>query len=221
MTQHFRVRNWSSYQSYKDRRPPWIRLHRSLIDNAEFQRMSADARALLPMFWLLACEDTDPVSGMIRMSYEDIAWRLRLPPEKVKSAISEMQDADFIECIESVTEPLQDRISTVTPETETETETEKKDGAKAPSYTEDFNEIWSTYPRRSPNPKKPAFEAYKSKLKKGAAHEDILAGVKKYADRCKAEGTEPTYIAQAVTFLRQERYVDELEMPEVKKGLKF
>lgn len=99
-----RVKNWQKYQSYKDRKPPWIRFHRSLIDNPQFQKMSADARALLPMIWLLACEDKDPVSGCVRMSYEDIAWRLRLPEKTVESAILEMQESDFIECIESVTE---------------------------------------------------------------------------------------------------------------------
>ena len=54
-----KVKDWSSFQSYKDRKPPWIRLHKSLLDNFEFQSMSANARALLPMFWLLASEDDD------------------------------------------------------------------------------------------------------------------------------------------------------------------
>ena len=30
------VRNWSDFQHYKDRSPPWIRLHRDLLDNYEF-----------------------------------------------------------------------------------------------------------------------------------------------------------------------------------------
>jgi hypothetical protein len=68
----FKINNWSSFQSYKDRNPPWIRFHKKFIDDLRFQRMSADARALLPMLWLMASEDEDPVSGMLRIGYEEI-----------------------------------------------------------------------------------------------------------------------------------------------------
>jgi len=118
------VKNWSKYQSYKDRRPPWIRFHRTILDDFTFQSMTAEARAFLPMLWLLACEHEDPVSGLIPYSYEEIEFRLRMRKGSVTSLIQELQAADFIECIESVTNPLQNRIETVPPETETETETE-------------------------------------------------------------------------------------------------
>ena len=120
------VKNWSKYQSYKDRRPPWIRFHRTILDDFTFQSMTADARALLPMLWLLACEHEDPVSGLIPYSYEEIEFRLRMRNGSVTNLIQELQDADFIECIESVTKPLQNRTQTVPPETETETEAETK-----------------------------------------------------------------------------------------------
>ena len=29
-------KNWSDFQHYKERNPPWIRLHRSLLDNFEW-----------------------------------------------------------------------------------------------------------------------------------------------------------------------------------------
>jgi hypothetical protein len=74
-----KAKNWSSYQSYKDRNPPWIRLHKRLIDDINFQRMSADARATLPMLWLLISEDEEPVTGLLRIGYEEISFRLRQP----------------------------------------------------------------------------------------------------------------------------------------------
>lgn len=128
-----KVVNWSSYQSYKDRKPPWIRFHKTMLDNYEFQTMSADARALLPMLWLLASEDNDPVSGCIRDSYEKITFRLRMDKNTFESALIEIEKSGFITlhqaienkpCNQSVTKPLQERNSTVTPETETETETD-------------------------------------------------------------------------------------------------
>lgn len=125
-----KIKNWSSYQSYKDRKPPWIRLHKSLLDNYEYLTMSLTGRATLPLLWLLASEDENPVTGTIRIGYEKISFRLRLPMEEIMSGISECIKSGFIEEKQEVTESLQKIIQTVTPETEkrhieqTETETE-------------------------------------------------------------------------------------------------
>jgi len=92
----FKIKNWSSFQSYKDRQPPWIRLHKNLLDDYIFQRMGAEARAMLPMLWLMASEDKDPVSGMIRFGYDGVSFRLRLPEKTVRAAIAEIIAAGFI-----------------------------------------------------------------------------------------------------------------------------
>ena len=31
-----RIKNWSEFQHYKDRAPPWVKLHHSLLDNFEW-----------------------------------------------------------------------------------------------------------------------------------------------------------------------------------------
>jgi hypothetical protein len=124
----YKAKDWGSFQSYKDRNPPWIRLHKRLIDDINFQRMSADARALLPMIWLLISEDKDPVSGMLRIGYEEITFRLRQPEKIVRAALSEIVRAGFLEEIninksdsyENVTNLLRNCHS----ETETETDSE-------------------------------------------------------------------------------------------------
>ena len=151
-----KIKNWSSYQSYKDRKPPWIRLQHSLLDNFEFQTMSAAARALLPMLWLLASEDPDPVSGLIRDSYEKIAFRLRQNVKEITTSINEIIACEFIyiiqDCNETVTKSYPIRNETVTPETETETETEKKDPPPPlPDWLpeKDFND-WVKARKRKP-----------------------------------------------------------------------
>jgi hypothetical protein len=48
--------NWAELQHYKDRSPPWIKLHKKLLDNFEFQSLPVASRALAPMLWLLASE---------------------------------------------------------------------------------------------------------------------------------------------------------------------
>lgn len=54
-------RRWSDFQHYKDRRPPWIKLHKALLDDREYQRLPLASRALAPMLWLLASESKDGV----------------------------------------------------------------------------------------------------------------------------------------------------------------
>ena len=143
MNEVIKMLNWSSFQSYKDRKPTWIRLHRSLLDNYLFQGMSDNARALLPMLWLATSECygsvtsslqdcNGSVTGLLRGGFEGVAFRLRMDIKKLIEGIKECEKAGFIEVIlddkttsyGSVTEPLQNGYESVTPETETETETD-------------------------------------------------------------------------------------------------
>ena len=137
------ITNWSHYQSYKDRRPPWIRLHKSLLDNYDFHKMSANARAILPMLWLLASEDDDPVSGAIRFGYEKISFRLRLPVKDIKSAILELSKPN--EAGESFIQLDQSCNGTVTDDVRNRTlrdreETEKRQSIFAPPTLEDVSQ---------------------------------------------------------------------------------
>lgn len=119
------IKNWSKYQSYKDRKPPWIRFHTSMLDNYEFQMMAAESRALLPMLWLLACEYEDPKAGIIDMELKVLAFRLRLDEKIIKKSLDELESSGFIDCNKIVTDSLRDSNQAVSTETETETETDK------------------------------------------------------------------------------------------------
>jgi hypothetical protein len=71
----FRVENWKTCQHYKKRNPPWIKLHRSTLDDLDFLKLPIASRALAPYLWLLASESSD---GSITLANEDLALRLRL-----------------------------------------------------------------------------------------------------------------------------------------------
>jgi hypothetical protein len=68
----YRVKNWAEFQHYKDRSPPWIRLHRSFLDDYDFHCLPVASRALAPMLWLLASENKDLSSGIIEGSDEKL-----------------------------------------------------------------------------------------------------------------------------------------------------
>lgn len=53
---YLNVKNWSEFQHYKDRNPPWIKLHRALLDDYEFERLQDASKAHLMLIWLFASQ---------------------------------------------------------------------------------------------------------------------------------------------------------------------
>lgn len=99
-------KNWDNFQHYKHRSPPWIKLHKNLLDDMQYQRLPLASKALAPMLWLLASETSD---GVIHRSAEEIAFRLRMTEKEVLSAIKPLIDNGFfIEDSNMLAEGLQD-----------------------------------------------------------------------------------------------------------------
>lgn len=82
-----------------------------------------------------------------------------------------------------------------------------------------FDEFWECFPSRSPhqNPKKPARQKFGAAVKRGVNPQDIIDGAKRYAAYVEAEGTDPKFIAQAVTWLNQERWQDVFDVKPERK----
>jgi hypothetical protein len=99
-------KNWNNFQHYKHRSPPWIKLHRNLLDDMHFQRLPIASKALAPMLWLLASEAND---GVIQKTTEEIAFRLRMTEKEVITAIKPLIDNGFfIDADNVLAECLQD-----------------------------------------------------------------------------------------------------------------
>ena len=54
MKKYFSVSNWGEFQHYKDRNPPWIKLHNQLLDNYEFENLTDATKGHLLCIWMLA-----------------------------------------------------------------------------------------------------------------------------------------------------------------------
>ena len=124
-----KIKNWNKYQHYKDRNPPWIKLHRKLLDDREFHKLKPLASKVLVLCWLLAAEDEKQEGNL--PSVEDISFRLRIPEKDIKASILELNQWIESDSSTLLAECKQD----ATPETETETEieTEKKNLQKKES----------------------------------------------------------------------------------------
>lgn len=90
-------RNWINFQHYKNRRPPWIRLYRALLDDRQFQRLPLASRALAPMLWLLASEHD---GGVFDATTDELSFRLRQSPEEISEGLQPLVNAGFFEIIE-------------------------------------------------------------------------------------------------------------------------
>lgn len=67
-----RVKNWGEFQHYKHRSPPWIKLHRELLNDFAFQSLTDAGRAHLMLIWVLAAG----TEGVVPASPKFIASRI-------------------------------------------------------------------------------------------------------------------------------------------------
>ena len=54
--QFYTVRNWNEFQHYGKRNPPWIKLHRALLDDYNFCSLDDSAKAHLILLWIFASQ---------------------------------------------------------------------------------------------------------------------------------------------------------------------
>ena len=127
------IRNWKKFQHFKDRKPPWVKLYRDILDDLDWHELDATASKVLIMCWLIASEDDG-----------------RLPPAKTLAFRLRMSEKQTIDCLNKLSHWLeQDDISVISDryqsdsleterETEKETEVEKKRGTKGSRLSTDF-----------------------------------------------------------------------------------
>jgi hypothetical protein len=118
-----RVKNWDDLQHYRTRRPPWIKLHRGLLDDFAWHRLPEASRAMGPMFWLLASEHAD---GVVPYDLETIAFRLHMTSDKVDAALRPLIGAGFLIEEHDASEPPAARKQPASPESESESESESE-----------------------------------------------------------------------------------------------
>lgn len=108
-----RVKNWTKFQHFKDRRPPWIKLYRDLLDDRHWHELDGDTAKALVMIWLIASEDGGELPPA-----SDLAFRLRVSDKQINAIISKL--CHFL--IQDDISPISERYHVDTPEKERETE---------------------------------------------------------------------------------------------------
>lgn len=111
-------KNWGVFQHYKDRCPPWIKLHRDLLNDRVFMRLPLASKAIAPLMWLLASESKD---GIFDGSMDELMFRLHISDKEYQQGVKPLIDNGFFTVACGM---LAERLQVAIPETETEAETE-------------------------------------------------------------------------------------------------
>ena len=114
----YRIKGWTKFQHFKDRRPPWIKLYRDILEDPDWHELDGETAKILVSLWLIASEDLEGRLPDLRR----LAFRLRIKESQINQALAKLShwlDRDDIDLIS-------DRHQDDAPETETETETEKE-----------------------------------------------------------------------------------------------
>ena len=82
-----RVKNWKKFQHFKDRRPPWIKLDRDLLDDPDWHDLSGDEAKALVMIWLVASENDGYLPDNRKL-----AFRLRIGEREVETVLKYLSD---------------------------------------------------------------------------------------------------------------------------------
>ena len=123
------VKGWDKFQHYRDRNPPWVKLHKQFLDDFDFHSLPVASRALAPMLWLLASEHENPKAGAIEGPDSKISFRLHMQLSEFIDAIKPLIDKGFIVTGQVASDMLAERLRDATPETETES----RDRARRPA----------------------------------------------------------------------------------------
>jgi hypothetical protein len=200
------VKGWANFQHYKDRAPPWIKLHKTLLDNFEYQSLPLASRALAPMLWLLASEQID---GSIDADPRKLAFRLRTSVDEVVAGLNPLIESGFF---------VGDSIMLASckqgamPETETETATEVKAETPLAKKTKNndnqhFETFWKLYPKKvGKDAARKSWDKLKAKAETLSLITDALAWQTE-SEQWQKEGGQ--FIPNPSTYLNQARWLDQ------------
>lgn len=197
MARMFGIKNWTRFQHYKDRNPPWIKLHVEILASEDWVTLD-DASKLLMLVCMMIAAKHDGCVPDNPAYIRRVSYTAKLPNLKPLIACG------FLVPLADASTMLAD----ARPEKETETETEtEKNMSDVPSdarakYSPEFEEFWKAYPTDRIMSKKKAGEQWARIA--DADRKAAMAAVPAFKDYCRKNTTyRPVH---AERFLSQRRF---------------
>jgi hypothetical protein len=191
-------KNWNTFQHYRDRCPPWIKLHRELLNDKQYMCLPVASKAIAPLLWLLAAESKN---GEFDASIDELSFRLRMTNKEVEQGLKPLIDKGFfVDASTMLALCLQDAI----PETETEREERERQSKLKHDVKKGFIEFWKQYPRKIAKP-----NAEKAWFKINPDLETSQRIIRAISEQ-KLLGREEQFIPHPATWLNAKRWEDEV-----------
>lgn len=159
-----KIKNWSNFQHFKDRRPPWIKLYRDLLDDIEWHELDPIASKVLVMCWLIASEDDGNIPPV-----KKLAFRLRMSEKQTCECLSKLSHWLEHNDINVISERHQDDAPETERETETKIEKEKKATIVATPYGVS-DSVWQDFVKHR-------------KTKKAQVTQTVIDGIRREAEK--------------------------------------
>lgn len=134
--EYFSVKNWEKHQHYKDRNPPWIKLHKDLLHDYEFTCLQDASKLHLMLIWILASqmENKIPVDG---------DWLKNTLHTDTEIDLKALSDAGFIDIDSSMLATCEQSAMLET-EAQVPTEAESETKKDMSTFTLEIFEFWKT-----------------------------------------------------------------------------
>lgn len=190
------IKNWNKFQHFKDRKPPWIKLHRDILEQRDISAISDRSFRVLIGLWLLASEDVDMKGGL--PSVDDMVFRLRIDKCIIIKALDELKPFLILDDISAISEGYQ--VDSLEEEGEVEVEEDKT--LNEPKAVSRFNEFWDEFADK--RGKDGALKVW-NRRKLDRIADAVIAGAIEYTI---ARGKERKYWKQAQGWLSDGRWDD-------------
>lgn len=154
-----KIRNLQRFQHYRNRYPPWIKLHREILDNPGYCRLG-DSAWRLGLELLLVTSESE--NGHLETTPEELSWRLRRTV--THADLEELVKARFLEPLEG-------------PPAHADTPEAPETAQPGPNYPEGFSAAWAAFPHRSGRSKKAESLKLWKKLKLEPVANTVLAWI--------------------------------------------
>ena len=191
---YFRVKNLEKHQHYKERCPPWIKLHRSILQDYEFCELSDTSKLQLVLIFLLASQ----VDNKLPINE---GWIKKQIGVNTPVNLKPLFESGFIELIPDASKGVEDTLASCKHGTEVDADSEAYTPTETykttETYTEWFEEDWLAYPRKAGSKPK-AKSSYLKSITSPEKREEFQEKTKAYL----ASVNDAKYYQQGATWFK-------------------
>jgi hypothetical protein len=198
-----RIKNWSEFQHYRDRNPPWIKLHRALLDDYDFAQLPDATKAHLMLMWLFASQNGGKIPEDAKFLQRKLGFE---KPPDLESLINQgllIPEQDASNTLADCKQDASDALALA--------RSREKRREEAEESTRRFAELWQRYPRKVN--KQEAEKAFRKLNPDASVFERMITalGVACASDQWQRDNGR--FIPHAATWINNRRFEDAVESP--------